>query len=228
MRSSRGTPSAEKRETPKETTQGGRAGRQRHHRRVTKTQTPFPPIVCSPLCGVGHTESPANSLREVSQVSLQLTAEGRGLSGDRYQFWGWCPFPVRPPRGRIHRRYLTPLRSFKESRVQPPGRPKLGVTVKLEIILECHRQQVKCQSIGNTVMDRKMSGGEAALEWIADHPKPRCRLFLHGAYEHQRPWNEATRTPYCVRSQREIVAPKTVEAARTGRRPCLGVGQSPP
>ena len=34
-----------------------------------------------------HTESPANSLREVSRVSLQLTA----VSGfTDYQFWGWC------------------------------------------------------------------------------------------------------------------------------------------
>ena len=30
-----------------------------------------------------HTESPANSPREVSRVSLQLTAKGRGLPGDR-------------------------------------------------------------------------------------------------------------------------------------------------
>ena len=38
-----------------------------------------------------HTESPANSLLEVSRVSLQLTA----VSGTtHYQFWGWCPFKL--------------------------------------------------------------------------------------------------------------------------------------
>ena len=45
-----------------------------------------------------HTESSANFLREVSQVSLQLTAEGRGLPGDRYQFWGWCPLNLNESR----------------------------------------------------------------------------------------------------------------------------------
>ena len=49
------------------------------------------------LCVGPHRECPANSLREVSQVSQQLTAEGRGLPGDPYQFWGWCPLNLKEP-----------------------------------------------------------------------------------------------------------------------------------
>ena len=94
------------RKTPKMVRQG-RAGEATESVK-TRPRSPF--LVFTFVWGC-HTESPANSLREVSQVSLQLTAEGRGPPGDRYQFRGWCPVkvqraaPVRPPRGRIPRLY---------------------------------------------------------------------------------------------------------------------------
>ena len=50
------------------------------------------------LCVGCHTESSANSLREVSEVSLQLTAEGRSPPRDRYQFWSWCPLNLKENR----------------------------------------------------------------------------------------------------------------------------------
>ena len=155
----------------KETTQGGTAGARGTTEESTKTQNRLPPFVCSPLRGVAT----PNSLREVSQVSLQLTAEGSGLPGDRHQFWGWCQLQFKRSRlsAAVQRAnwnvFLRPSifydlehdavpRSERISRVPPPGRPRLGVIVKLEIKHECHRQyQLKCHLIGNKVMDRKMS-----------------------------------------------------------------------
>ena len=59
-----------------------------------KTQNPFL-LFCVHLCvGLPH-GSPVNAQREVRQVSLQLTAEGRGLPGDHYQFWGWRPLKIK-------------------------------------------------------------------------------------------------------------------------------------
>ena len=99
------------RKTPQVDRQGRVGGSNRVQPRL---KTRFPLFVFTFVRGC-HTESPANSLREVSLVSLQLTAEGRGLPVDRYQFWGWCPLkfqkgaaPVRPPSGRIPRRH-TPV-----------------------------------------------------------------------------------------------------------------------
>ena len=80
-------------ETLKETTQGGRAGARGTTEESTETQNPF--LLCVFTFAWGyHTESPENSLWEVSQVSLQLAAEGRGLLKDRYQFWGWPRNPL--------------------------------------------------------------------------------------------------------------------------------------
>ena len=78
-------------ENPKGNHSGREGGRQRHPRRVHQDSKPVSPVCVFSFVWGCHTESPANSLREVSRVSLQLTAEGRGLPGDRYQFWGWCP-----------------------------------------------------------------------------------------------------------------------------------------
>ena len=76
---------------PKGNTQGGG---QRHPRRVHQDSKPVSLVCVFTFVWGCHTESPANALREVSRVSLQLTAEGRGLPGDQYQFWCWCPFKL--------------------------------------------------------------------------------------------------------------------------------------
>ena len=83
MWTSRGTSSAERKETAKETTQRREGGRQKHHRRVHQdSKTRF--HLCA---GLPHRES--CKLSAGSQPSsLQLTA----VSGStNYQFWGWCP-----------------------------------------------------------------------------------------------------------------------------------------
>ena len=75
-------------ETSEENHPGREGGRQRHHRRVHRDSQPVSPFCVFTFVWGCHTESPANSLREVSRVSLQLTA----VSGSTdYQFWGWCP-----------------------------------------------------------------------------------------------------------------------------------------
>ena len=80
------------RKTPKVDRQG-RVGGSNRVRQDSPSFSSFSPFVWG--C---HTESSANSVREVSQVSLQLTAAGRGLPGDRYQFWGWCPLNLKENR----------------------------------------------------------------------------------------------------------------------------------
>ena len=80
-----------RKENPKGNNPGREGGRQRHPRRVHQDSRPVSSFCVLTFVGDCHTESPANSLREVNQVSLQLTAEGRGFPGDPYQFWGWCP-----------------------------------------------------------------------------------------------------------------------------------------
>ena len=67
-----------KRKTPKETTQGGRAG-QRHHLRVHQDSRPVSPVVCSPLCGVA-TPRVLRTLLRVDFLPEEL--QGRGLPGD--------------------------------------------------------------------------------------------------------------------------------------------------
>ena len=84
-------PPVPRKENRKGNQPGREGGRQKHHRRVLKDSEPVSPFVCSPLCGVATPRVLRTLLREVSQASLQLTAEERGLPGDPYQFWGWCP-----------------------------------------------------------------------------------------------------------------------------------------
>ena len=113
-------PVPRKGKTPKETTQGGRAGARGTTEESTKTQNPFPPFVCSPLCGVAT----PRVLRTLLRVDFLLEeVQGRGLPRDLVH--GLSPTfsrrsfreeaslgtfklkraaPVRPPSGRILRR----------------------------------------------------------------------------------------------------------------------------
>ena len=102
------------RKTPK----GVRQGRVGGGNRVCKNHPRSHFLVLTFVWGC-HSQSPANSLREVSQVSLQLTTEGRGLPGNRYQFWGAAP--VRAPRGRIATSVLDCRYTTTSNTTQPSG-----------------------------------------------------------------------------------------------------------
>ena len=90
--------------------EGGRAPEAPHT--PPRLRTRFPLCVFTFVWGC-HTESPANSLREVSGPwpgpdLLPEELQGRGLPGDlQSQFLEWCPLdlksttPVRPPTRRI-------------------------------------------------------------------------------------------------------------------------------
>ena len=146
----------------------------KHSRRVHRDSKPVSPFCVFTFVWGCHTESSANSLREDSQVSLQLTAEGRGLLGDRYQFWGWCPFklqraaPVRPPRGRITTsifvlsiyhdlEHRATLRSERVVLVLlPTAKRHLGVTVNLEHKCEFHEIDTR-SSKGTYLCSKRIS-----------------------------------------------------------------------
>ena len=121
-----------------------------------------------------NTENPRTERRARCETSLQLTAASGSTD---YQFWGLSVKSSKRSRPsaaaqranyHVYKRpsiyydleHYAVLRSEGIGCVPPPGRPRLGVNVKQKKILESHRQyQLKCQQIGNTVMDRKMSVG---------------------------------------------------------------------
>ena len=113
-------PVPRKGENPKGNNLGREGGRQRHHRRVHQDSEPVSPFVCSPLCGVAT----PRVLRTLLRVDLLLEElQGRGLPWDlvglsptfsRRSFREEASLgtfklkradPVRPPSGRILRRY---------------------------------------------------------------------------------------------------------------------------
>ena len=132
--------------SPPCSTQVGRAGA-KHHRRVHQDPKPVSSFFVLTFLWGCHTESPANSLREVSQVSLQLTAEGRGVPEDRSQFWGWCPLKLKEPLqcGRPEGELPRPYTSVDTSRL-PTAIQILGMNVKLKLNLElCQISTQQCE-----------------------------------------------------------------------------------
>ena len=70
-----------RKENPKGNNLGREGGRQRHHRRVHQDSKPVSPFCVSTFVWCCHTESPANSLREVRRLS-----HGLGLTFSQRSF----------------------------------------------------------------------------------------------------------------------------------------------